>query len=377
MLRALAVENYRSLRHVVVPLARLTVVTGANGTGKSSMYRSLRLLADASRNGVVAALAKEGGLHSALWAGRRPSSRHGPLPVALKLGYADDTLSYCIDLGPPVPRSTAFELDPEIKRECIWTGPVLKPSALLIDRHRGLVRARDANGEWVEVSHAVRGFDTVLSELADPDRTPEVIRVRDQMRAWRFYDQLRSDPDAPARRPAIGTSTPILGGDGADLASALATIGFMGGAGLHEAVNRAFPGASVHVAERDGWVEAQLTQPGLDRPLHASELSDGTLRYLLWVAALLTPRPPELLVLNEPETSLHPELIRPLAELIAGAAEVTQVVVSHSATLIDALARTSPAGEDTSLIELVKADSETNIRDQGLLDEPSWKWPSR
>ena len=41
---------------------------------------------------------------------------------------------------------------------------------------------------------------------------------------------------------------------------------------------------------------------GLLRPLRGAELSDGTLRYLLWVAALLTPRPPELLVLNEPET---------------------------------------------------------------------------
>jgi hypothetical protein len=53
-------------------------------------------------------------------------------------------------------------------------------------------------------------------------------------------------------------------------------------------------------------------QPPLRR-LSAAELSDGTLRYLLLVAALLTPRPPELLVLNEPETSLHPELLPALA----------------------------------------------------------------
>ena len=70
----------------------------------------------------------------------------------------------------------------------------------------------------------------------------------------------------------------------------------------------------------DGRYELQLQQHGLLRPLSAAELSDGTLRYLLWRAALLTPRPPELMVLNEPETSLHPDLLPALARLILAAA---------------------------------------------------------
>jgi predicted ATPase len=56
---------------------------------------------------------------------------------------------------------------------------------------------------------------------------------------------------------------------------------------------------------------------GMHRPLEAHELSDGTLRYLCLVAALLSPRPPQLLALDEPETSLHPDLLGPLAEQIA------------------------------------------------------------
>ena len=56
VLRTLAVENYRSLRDLVLPLSALTLVTGPNGSGKSSLYRALRLLADASRNGAVSAL---------------------------------------------------------------------------------------------------------------------------------------------------------------------------------------------------------------------------------------------------------------------------------------------------------------------------------
>ena len=59
-----------------------------------------------------------------------------------------------------------------------------------------------------------------------------------------------------------------------------------------------------------------LQIPGLLRPLQAREFSDGQLRFLCLCAALLSPRPPSLLALNEPETSLHPDLIDPLARLI-------------------------------------------------------------
>ncbi|HEX9541358.1 MAG TPA: AAA family ATPase [Streptosporangiaceae bacterium] len=109
------------------------------------------------------------------------------------------------------------------------------------------------------------------------------------------------------------------------------------------------------------------------------ELSDGTLRYLLWTAALLTPRPSSLIVLNEPETSLHPELLPPLAQLIAGAAARAQIIaVTHSRPLIDALRRaTEEAGARVNTIELTKDFGETRIVGQRLLDEPAWHWPKR
>ena len=69
MLTTLAIANYRSLLDLVIPLAPLNVVTGPNGSGKSNLYRSLRLLAEAGHDGVVNALAREGGLQSTFWAG--------------------------------------------------------------------------------------------------------------------------------------------------------------------------------------------------------------------------------------------------------------------------------------------------------------------
>jgi predicted ATPase len=108
--------------------------------------------------------------------------------------------------------------------------------------------------------------------------------------------------------------------------------------------------------------------------LQAGELSDGTLRYLLWIAALLTPRPPELLVLNEPETSLHPDLLPALARLIGRAAARAQiVVVSHATRLIAALAEQP----ECNGVRLEKAFGETRVAEAAGLESPAWHWPAR
>lgn len=78
MLSTIAIRGYRSLRDLTVPLGDLTVITGANGTGKSSVYRALRLLADCGRGAVIGSLAHEGGLESVLWARPRADLRRAP-----------------------------------------------------------------------------------------------------------------------------------------------------------------------------------------------------------------------------------------------------------------------------------------------------------
>jgi predicted ATPase len=221
----------------------------------------------------------------------------------------------------------------------------------------------------------LRTGDSILSELADPRSAPEVLAVREQTRSWRFYDGFRTDHDAPARGARVGTFTPVLDHDGSDLAAALQTLRELGlGEALEDAVERAFPGSRVEIVNSAGLFQLQLQQHGLLRPLSAAELSDGTLRYLLWAAALLTPRPPALFVLNEPETSLHPDLLVPLAHLIATAAAGSQVLaVTHSRELLDAMESTG----DIRRIELVKDLGETHIAGQKRIDEPNWHWPSR
>jgi predicted ATPase len=387
MLTTLAIANYRSLRELIVPLGPLNVITGPNGSGKSNLYRALRLLALTARGGVIPSLAREGGLRSTLWAGPERFSRAvlaGDAPVqgtvrkdavSLRLGFAGDAFGYAIDLGLPVPSASQFSLDPVIKRECIWSGPLLRPSALLVDRQGPMIRIRDEAGEWSTLAHSVASFDSMMSEFADPRSAPEMISVREQIRSWRFYDHFRTDELAPARQVQIGTHSPVLADDGANLAAALQTIREIGaGEALDTAVADAFPGARVEIVNHDGRFEVALRQEGLLRSLRGAELSDGTLRYLLLAAALLSPRPPELLVLDEPETSLHPDLLPSLARLIARASQHSQVlVVSHATRLVAALER--EAGSQS--IVLKRKLGATALADADALEVPPWKWPSR
>jgi predicted ATPase len=387
MLNTLAISNYRSLRELITPLSQLTLVSGPNGSGKSSLYRALRLLADTARGTLIASLSREGGLASTLWAGPEsfsPSVKRGEHPVegtvrkgpiGLKLGIRGEAFGCAIDLGLPQPRVTAFLRDPEIKTECIWHGDKPRPATLTVERKNAVARIRREKGEWDVLSTQLQPFESMMEMIADPQRAAEVMSLREQIRSWRFYDHFRTDADAPARQSRIGTYTPVLSHDGADLAAALQTIREIGDkTALGQTVADAFPGAEIDVPSHDGRFTVAMRQHGLLRPLDTAELSDGTLRYLLWTAALLTPRPPHLMVLNEPEASLHPDLLPALSRLIRYAATQGQIiVVSHSSRLIAALREDS----DCLSIELEKELGETRIVGQAPLDMPAWSWLNR
>jgi predicted ATPase len=384
MLTHLAIEGYRSLREVILSLDKLNVVTGDNGSGKSSLYKALRLMADIGQGTIVRSLALEGGFKSVLWAGLngrqsrdpdplfRPEATVQKSPVSLKLGCAGEGLGYAIDLGMPIINQSMFALDAVIKVEALWHGERLSPSGLIAERRGPALRVRDDNDKWPAEWARIDTGDSFLAQHVDQAYCKDVDYFRKRLSNWRFYDHFRVDRDAPARKPQVGVRTPILSDDGSDLACALQTIREFGdGVGLNRAIEDAFDGSQLEIdIEGKGFV-VSLAQRGLMRSLDVSELSDGTLRYLMLCAALLSPRPPELLILNEPESSLSPALIAPLGRLIAAASIDSQIiVVTHSKGLSNLL-----EGEGANMIELEKVRGQTQV--VGEERRPAWKWPSR
>jgi predicted ATPase len=345
-LRELSIEGYRSVRNIRLRLGAVNVLTGANGCGKSNLYNSMLLLSKAAAGGFARAIASEGGMPSVLWAGDEKVrfTRKKP-PRRVLLSIEGDDYAYELQFGlpkcgPPVKTPSQFLLDPRVKEESVT---IAGSRVRLMDRRDASAFLRDAGGRMVNYPVALLDSESVLSQIQEPHVYPELSALRVEMLRWRFYHGFRTDAHSPLRTPQVGVLTPVLSHDGSDLAAAIQTIIEIGDAeGLRDAIERAFPRAVLEVRSEQTRFSLALRMPGILRPLETPELSDGTLRYLCLVAALLSPRPPALLALNEPETSIHPDLIAPLAQLIANASRNAQLwITTHSRTLAGEIERFS------------------------------------
>lgn len=378
MVREVAVSGYRSLRRIGFPVDDLSVFVGGNGTGKTNLYRALELLQAAARGTLTRDLSAEGGMSSAHWAGRRRQGE--PARIRLSVTLRDDgtgqVFSYAVEIGLVLQvgaaiYGAAFRHEPQIKTERLSVRTCHR-TAVILDRDGGSGFVRDADGRKQSLGVDLLATETALASALIATGQPEIALVRLAMTAWRFHHGFRTDAESPLRRPCLAVTTPTLASDGSDLAAVFATLAHIrqDTTDLDAAVDGAFPGARLIVPEPGREARFGVTFPDFHgRVFAASELSDGTLRFLALAGALLGYRLPPFIALNEPETSLHPDLMEPLARLIARAAERTQLwLVTHSERLADGVAEYG--GARPRLV--VKRDGETwveGLRLSGSFDD--------
>lgn len=370
--REFRAEGFRSLKAIAYPMAGLDVFVGANGVGKTNLYRALELLQAAAANRLATDIARDGGLQSALWAGLR--RRNQPAEVRLAIGLADPSqrrsggvaYRYEITVGLPprgpdgAPLSAAFLSEAQVKEEVISYHGGSRPLRLMERKGRS-VMARNDEGRPAQVDMDILDSETVLGRLEDPSRYPELDAVRRTLLQWRFYHGLRTDAGSSLRRPCPAVATPALASDGADLAAVFATLRHIrqDTIDLDVVIGQAFPGAQLVIPHPESEASFGMCFPEFpQRVFDARELSDGTLRFLALAGALLAYRLPPFIALNEPEASLHPDLMEPLAQMIARASKRTQLwLVTHSTRLAEAVV----AAADAKVRTVVKRDGETQI----------------
>ncbi len=344
-LTAVAIKGYRSVRSLHLPIETCAVFVGENGVGKTNLYKALGLLHRAADGTITRAIAEEGGVNSVLWAGPRQRGR----PVRLILKAHFDEMAYAVEAGLPHsyeveiglrrPTEAAFEIEPLIKEERLVIRHGQR-DVVMMERKGGFVTLRNEAGSRESHRDAVLPSETALAAFRDGARYPELEAVRRELLDWRLYHDFRTDAASPLRQPCHAITTPTLSADGRDLAAVLATLFVIREdvADLAAAIDDAFPGARLEAFDEGAWCRFEMRFPDMPRPFGMHELSDGTLKYLCLLGALMGYRLPSLVALNEPEASLHPALLPPLARLIARAAFKTRIwIVTHSETLADAI----------------------------------------
>jgi predicted ATPase len=334
----LSVHGYRRLKAVDVPLRRLNVLIGANGVGKTSILDAFRLLSVSADRRLVAAVIDAGGLTSILTADGSTSA-----------------LEFRITFLPESEGEITYELSVTEKGAL----PVLSISNERLSQsqaggsHRPAVFIETRAG-WPDY-HGDSGAGTLLTDLPydrsayDRSETAlsqsppftKAIAFRQRLASVSAtYHSLDVSQRAPVKGPQRLYPTRTPGVNGEDLLSCLWTIretDYSRYEDIENSLRAAFP--SFEKLEFPpvaagmfglGWRDSTFA-----RPLYANELSEGTLRFL-WLATLLqSPELPAVTLIDEPEVSLHPEMLRIIAELMRDAAERTQLVVAtHSDRLV-------------------------------------------
>ncbi len=328
----LQVHGFRHLRNLDLPLAPLNVLIGANGVGKTSVLEVMSLLAASADGRLQEAISSAGGLPSLITHDQKePMHLRLTMPVAGKepIEYELSLRPGCLGYGLPVERLT--QRRPSAKGK--------DPFFKFIDSQGSDIRYFDViAGKLVQPTWVHKPLETSLSQVPKMFQEPE--HFREVLASSTLYHALDVSPRAPVRLPQSMRPATLPGSDGEGLVSCLYYLRETARdrfEAIEDALHVAFPNfermdfppvaaGSLTMA----WKERQYTQP-----LYAHQLSEGTLRFLWLVTLLQSPGLPTVTLIDEPEVSLHPEMLRLLSDLFREAATRTQLVVAtHSERLV-------------------------------------------
>jgi predicted ATPase len=337
-IRSMFAANYRSLKSIRMDMAGVNLFIGENGVGKSNLYRALQLVQAAVRGRLAHEIAREGGMASALWSGRRRSG--DPVRIKLEVELLDDVQAlsflYRVEAGlRPAKAAAGFIFEPQVKEEELKVDA--GRTVTVMKRAGPGIFVRNAAGRMEEHPEQALTSETAIALLGDAGHYPEIGTFRRAIDGWRFFHGFRTDRDSPLRSPCLAVTAPMLDEDGSNLAAVFATLFHtrQDTVDLDRAVVDAFGGARLVVPEPEEFAEFSLVFPDFpQRQFSPRELSDGQMRFLALAGALLSYRKPRFIALNEPETSLHPDMLPALAEMIASASADSQIwIVTHSELL--------------------------------------------
>ena len=357
----LHVQGYRCLADVAIPLRSPMVLIGPNGAGKTALLEVLTLLRDAASERLGEALAERGGISDILFAG-------GADTLTVHVSAITDSqpeIDYTLAIGR---RGVGYVVANETLRQQRDT---VKPQPMIyIQNVPGRCRYFDPNAGKLEApTWEFKELETALGQV--PRMLREPAEFRRTLHETRYYHHLDVSRRAVVRLPQELRPVSLPGPNGEDLYAALYNLRSgdeVSFERIQEALRAAFPGFRKLEFPLVGAGQATLTwhQEGFEKPFYPHQVSEGMLRFLWLATILLCPDLPPITLIDEPEVSLHPELLKLLAGLIREAAQRTQVIV---ATHADRLIRWM---EPKEVVVVDREEGRTRLTWADALDLGEW-----
>lgn len=324
--REISIKGFRRLANVQLELRPLSVLIGANGIGKTSVLDVFSLLASSAQGSLNVALGELGGLSALI---TYDSADELALGISMEIEKDAQTQSYSLAIQP---RGHSYIIAEEVLHQV--HGPFEYNS---VESHGGDVRYHE-KGEVIRPTWDHNPLETSLAQVPKVFLWPEDFRRR--LASSTFYHALDVEPRSPVRLPQPMRPAGLPGKNGEDLIPCLYY--------LREANRDRFEAIedSLHAVFPDferldfppvaaGTLALVWRDRRFSKPLYADQLSEGMLRFLWLVTLLQSPDLPTVTLIDEPEVSLHPELLNLLADLFREASQHTQLVVAtHSDRLV-------------------------------------------
>ncbi len=324
-----------------IDLTSLNVLIGPNGSGKSNFIEALEVLHATPT--ALAAFVREGGTAQEwLWKGK-PEAKYSAVEAVIQGGQKMPDLRYSLSFAPA---SQRMEVLDEVIEEPVKRFANEKDVIFYYRFQRGhpVLNIRDDSGGFTRRRLKREDLvpdESVLSQRKDPDVYPEITWLGQQFariqtfRDWTFG---RSSPLRTPQRADLQTDELLPNSD--NLGLVLNELQHTDiSAEFNRLLSRFLPRFKRFTTRiHGGTVQFYLHEEGLKSPVPATRLSDGTIRFMAMLAMLLSPTPPPVLCLEEPELGLHPDAVSLLADLLADASTRTQLIVTtHSDALVSAL----------------------------------------
>ena len=325
-----------------IPLTPLNVLIGPNASGKSNLIEAIELLR-ATPTAFATAIRDGGGTREWIWKGERGTGYAGIEALIRGSSPVPDMLYHLSFTASGQRTEVLNEALEEIKKRRSTAQDVI--SYYRFQSGRPTINVREVGKQgWTE-RHLDRQSlvpdESILSQRKDPDLYPELTWVGRQFgriqtfREWSFgrYASLRQPQPADLPGDELLLDSRNLGLILNQLEHTDA------GPELNRLLGRFLPRYQrVTTLIQGGTVQFYLHEKGLKAPIPATRLSDGTIRFVAMLALLLSPTPPPLICMEEPELGQHPDALAMLAELVVAASQRSQLIVTtHSEALVSAL----------------------------------------